>query len=81
MKGWITNALKSTDHSQSNCVLGDPKPTALCTKQQLLDEGIVGLYTVDGHEPLKAVVTRKRSENHGTSRKTRRNSKASSATT
>lgn len=76
--GWITNALKNNDHSEFNCVVGDPKPTEKFTKQQLLDEGIIGLYTVDGHDPLKAVVTRKRSANHGSSGKNERSRRRSS---
>ena len=75
--GWITNALKSTDHSDSNCIVGDPKPTKNFTKQQLLDEGIVGLYTIDGREPAKAIVTRKK-RNHGSSGENERSSSRSS---
>lgn len=68
-KGWITNALKTFDHSEFHCVVGEPKPTKDYTKEQLIDEGIVGLYTIDGHEPLKSVVARKGKINHGKNRK------------
>lgn len=75
--GWITNALKSSDNSDLDCVVGEPMPTKDYTKQQLIDEGIVGLYTVDGHEVSRPVVNKKRGKKHGSSRKNERSRRAS----